>query len=265
MTCQFAHDDGAYVLGALDPAERRVFEDHLPHCANCRSAVQSLAGLPGLLAHVPPALVENLGRVGIGGGESTTSTGTVVAIAPAPTPAPDTLLPRLMWAAKVERRKARRRTGLIGGGIAAAGVAIVFGGALLAANIGPEDGQQGNPPAAAEDSGTKRITGLNKTMEPQIDNLAVTASVELTETTAGTTLEMLCDWTKVTPESFPQEQKSYKMVVTDKDGQDKEVATFKVGPGDKVKIPATTQTPISDLDTVEVRQLDGTVLLSADL
>ena len=35
MTCMFAHHDGAYVLGALSPAERRAFEDHLPGCAAC--------------------------------------------------------------------------------------------------------------------------------------------------------------------------------------------------------------------------------------
>lgn len=42
-------DLGVYVLGALDPAERDGFEEHLSTCANCRDEVASLAVLPSLL------------------------------------------------------------------------------------------------------------------------------------------------------------------------------------------------------------------------
>ncbi len=43
--------DAAYVLGALDPDERRAYERHLDDCAACRRAVGELAGVAGLLAH----------------------------------------------------------------------------------------------------------------------------------------------------------------------------------------------------------------------
>ena len=46
--------DAAYVLGALSPAERREFEEHLAGCPACQAAVSELAGMPGLLAQVPP-------------------------------------------------------------------------------------------------------------------------------------------------------------------------------------------------------------------
>ena len=46
-------DDGAYVLGALSPAERHAFEEHVGDCGKCRDNLASLAGLPGLLARVP--------------------------------------------------------------------------------------------------------------------------------------------------------------------------------------------------------------------
>jgi hypothetical protein len=47
---ELAEWDGAYVLGALSPADRRRFEEHLEGCARCRGAVAELAAMPGLLA-----------------------------------------------------------------------------------------------------------------------------------------------------------------------------------------------------------------------
>ena len=49
MRCDFAHDDAAYVLGALSPAERLEFERHLESCDECAHSVRALAGMPGLL------------------------------------------------------------------------------------------------------------------------------------------------------------------------------------------------------------------------
>ena len=51
-TDEFALFDAAYVLGALSPADRREFEEHLKGCAACASAVGELAGLPGLMSKV---------------------------------------------------------------------------------------------------------------------------------------------------------------------------------------------------------------------
>ena len=51
---KFAQWDAAYVLGALSPAERREFEEHLASCPSCKAAVSELAALPGLLAQLSP-------------------------------------------------------------------------------------------------------------------------------------------------------------------------------------------------------------------
>jgi anti-sigma-K factor RskA len=43
---------GAYVLGALDPAERRHLEQHLKDCRDCTDELARLSPLPGLLGRV---------------------------------------------------------------------------------------------------------------------------------------------------------------------------------------------------------------------
>jgi hypothetical protein len=45
---------GAYVLGALEPDERREVADHLRGCASCSAELAEFDGLPELLARVRP-------------------------------------------------------------------------------------------------------------------------------------------------------------------------------------------------------------------
>ena len=99
MTCEHMLDDGAYVLGALAPAERADFERHLPACATCREAVANLAVLPGLLGRLDQATRRvHDGRT-------------------PPGPAPTTVLPRVLAATaqqrRLDRRRARRRRTLL--------------------------------------------------------------------------------------------------------------------------------------------------------
>jgi anti-sigma-K factor RskA len=47
-------DLGGYVLGALEPAERADFEEHLAGCERCQAEVAELRGLPALLEQATP-------------------------------------------------------------------------------------------------------------------------------------------------------------------------------------------------------------------
>jgi len=52
VRCIETVEAGAYVLGALAPADRSAYERHLANCARCREEVAQLAGLPGLLGRL---------------------------------------------------------------------------------------------------------------------------------------------------------------------------------------------------------------------
>ena len=55
MTCPRTPSDlGAYVLGALSPEERRLFEEHLDGCALCTAELAEFADIPALLDRVRP-------------------------------------------------------------------------------------------------------------------------------------------------------------------------------------------------------------------
>ena len=47
MTCEHAHLDGSYVLGALSPAERQRFEQHLATAPTAPGRYESWPACPG--------------------------------------------------------------------------------------------------------------------------------------------------------------------------------------------------------------------------
>ena len=54
MSCSAAADLGAYVLGALEPDERRRVEEHLETCPACAAELAEFAPLPALLDRARP-------------------------------------------------------------------------------------------------------------------------------------------------------------------------------------------------------------------
>jgi anti-sigma factor RsiW len=55
-------DDASYVLGALTPAEQRVFQRHLARCSRCQASVRQLTQVQWLLAgRFAPVVAPSLG------------------------------------------------------------------------------------------------------------------------------------------------------------------------------------------------------------
>jgi anti-sigma factor RsiW len=129
VTCPVtASSLGAYVLGALEPDERRRFEEHLEHCAFCTAELAEFAAVLSLLDQVRP---EDLQPVAV-------------------TPSPG-LFERVSAAARASRQPERRRRRWL---LAAAAAVVLLGGGagavVWAANQGSD--------TVTASSGTVRAT-----------------------------------------------------------------------------------------------------------
>jgi anti-sigma-K factor RskA len=154
VSCRFAQDDGAYILGALAPSERAAFEQHLGDCSPCRKAVAGLAVLPGLLGRLDPTVAVSAVK------------------------APPTLLPSLLATAASRRiAERRRRTGIaVAAGVATAVVAVLAGVTGYALR---------DPEPAAPAVG---YTAMQTTSA----DVPVEADLALTPTEGGTLVDMRC-------------------------------------------------------------------------
>ena len=194
---EICQSDAAYVLGALSPADRRAFEDHLRDCAECRESVQRLAGMPGLLALTTAETLQDSGP-----------------------PVPDSLLPGLLARADA----ARRRRGWFVGGLLAASIALLLAlaGTLDRCGRPPRTPRRGVPARAVSASATPAPTNTAPTTaeteepEPMTQVLAgpMSASLELVDKKWGTAITVICKYDGTVDTST-----AYDLAVVDTDGQ----------------------------------------------
>jgi len=236
MTCQFAHLDGAYVLGSLSPTERIDFEAHLPGCTECSRGVRELAGLPGLLTQVDMSEIE---------------------MRPPDAPLPQTLLPALVREVRGEQRRRSVFTAVL-----AAAVAAVFVGALAVG--GAFDRSTPSTSAASPSPSVTRSVPVGQAMVP-VGVVPVKAAVALTGVAWGTKLDLTCSYPEGDGDGdgyvgpIPS---AYALVVHTRAGGVEQVATWKGLPGRTMRLTGATATGRTDITSVEVRTSDGRVVLT---
>ncbi|MFY1697317.1 anti-sigma factor family protein [Solwaraspora sp. WMMA2101] len=225
MKCDYAHDDGAYVLGALSPSERAAYEHHLSGCPSCRQAVAEIAVLPGLLGRLDPAGFEQISDP----------------------PSAGPRLATLVTAAGQARRKGRRmrRWQTAGATLAAAGLAIVvgFGVGWVGAGGTPET----NP-------GTQLTA-----MQPVASQLPIHAEVGLQNVANGTEVTMRCWWEPTNPDGEPM---NFELVAYDRDGAKQRVGSWAVSPGAEIVFTGATRFAQTDLERLELVRADGSAILT---
>ena len=242
---KFAHWDAAYVLGALSPAERREFEEHLAGCPSCQAAVSELAAIPGLLAQVSAAdaamlsmAVDNdAGRVE----QSTASAADEELMEPGP---PPSLLPKMIKAARVRRRKMLAAVA----GIAAA-VLLAIGGVAVAAGLLP-----------FRPESPQRIA-----FSPVVPS-AITAVADVIPMEDGTEIKVECVYAEVNDPRPGAGHETYSVVVVDRSGNASEIKEWPATPNKQMRPSGTTPLKVSQIADLEIRQTDtNEVLLRAPL
>jgi predicted anti-sigma-YlaC factor YlaD len=236
-TCPYAHDDGAYVLGALSPGERSAFEKHLAGCAECREAVAEIAVLPGLLGRLPAEGVATIATPG----------------------EPEARVPALLEAVRASRARERsvRRRRYAGAGLAAAVLALLVGVGVVAA--WPNDGGTGDPPTAGSTPSSAAVRMMP--MKPIVEKVPVDAEIGLHSMQWGTEVTMHCTY----PASNAKRPYTFRLLAHGADGSTEQVGSWLAGPGDDVTVTGSTRFTGADLVRLEIIRYDGRPLLAYDV
>lgn len=223
MTCPHQYSDGAYVLGALSPAERAEFEQHLTECDTCAGAVRQLAPLPGLLGRVDPAAAE-------GGAPSSVR------------------LPRLVEAAgRLRRRHTRAHRLRLAAATASAAVAAAVGAGVVATLPADEPVTvRSSAPAATEEM--RAVTAW----------APVTARVGLAAGPGGTTVTLTCQYDDA---DYQGPAHTFRLVAVGTDGTSEQIASWQASPGDEIALSGLTRFSDAALARVELRYADGSRVL----
>ena len=229
MTDPFTHDAGPYVLGALAPAERRAFEEHLAGCPSCTAEVRDFAGLPGLLSRLPADEVLS---------------------EPEDQPEPPSLLLPMLRRARSERRARRWRAVLVGGvaaGLAAVGSAVVMDNAVV--------GDAGSRPPAQQQAAAMAFTRT-------VPGLPVSARAALTDVAGGTRIDLTCRYSG----TLDEHGHSYILrVVPRSGGKPQEIGSWPVLSTDDYRIVAVAPMSRDRINRLEIVTGTGRTLLTLSL
>ena len=242
---KFAQWDAAYVLGALSPAERREFEEHLASCPSCQAAVAELAALPGLLAQLSPddaAMLSMADETLVESAETpalSAAQGDVIEQGP-----PASLLPKMI---KKVRTRRRRMVAAIAG--IAAAVLLVIGSLAVAAGLLPLRG--GSPERVAFS---------------QVVPSAMIAVAELIPGQNGTEIKVECQYGEVNEPRPGAGHETYSIFVVDRSGNASEIKEWPATPNKLMRPSGTTPLRASEIADLEIRQTEtDEVLLRASL
>ena len=243
---KFAQWDAAYVLGALSPADRREFEEHLATCPQCQTAVSELAAIPGLLAQVSPAdaamlsmAVDN--EMGPGEPAAATSDTEPELIEPGP---PPSLLPKMI---KRARSRQRRMVAAVAG--IAAAVVLVIGGVAVASGLLP-----------LRPESPERVA-----FSPVVPS-GITAVADVIPGKEGTQIKVECVYAEVNDPRPGGGHETYSVFVVDRSGNASEIKEWPATPNKQMRPSGTTPLKPSEIADLEIRESDtNEVLLRAPI
>lgn len=229
--------DAAYVLGSLSGDERREYEGHLSACAQCRSAVGELSGMPALLTLLGR---DEVASIDDGGLELP--------------PLPPRLLGVLLDEVSRRRTRVRRKAWIVS---ASAAAAVLAAALLIAARPGPVTHRDEPPRASA--------TSLSLTA---VAPSPLEANVALISQGWGTHVEMTCTYRQDSKTAGPVDEDgdTLAMVVVGRDGTRTRLATWTALEGRTASPIGSTSMPVDAIAAVQVVSAGtGKLLLQRNL
>jgi hypothetical protein len=223
---------GVYVLGAIEPAERALLDEHLSVCGRCRDELASLAGLPALLSRVGEEQLAQLG------------------------PPPEELLePMLAQANREIRTRRRRNVALLIAAAAALVIATGTGTGLLTRDDG------GRPVARTSASASPAPPSpppeAGRTLVGQDPVTGVRAQINIQSKRWGTALDMRV--------SGAPRGTHCRVVLVDKEGRSDIAGSWEVPYAARRGVSAqyfgSSMFAVDEVASIEVRTLDGKRLL----
>ena len=211
-TDPFAHDDAAYVLGALGYADRVAFEEHLNICADCTRRVAEVAALPRLMAGVSAA---DLDSAAVDIGEQP----------------PATLLPALMRSVATHRRRRHQ----VSAALAAVAAACLI--ALVATLVWPST--HTTTPGRGTASTARAMTAVAPS--------PVRASMTIVNVAWGSEIHLTCRY-----DAAYATAADYNLVVVDRHGVTHSAGSWTLVPGVAVNFTAGTAVPAGQIAEVDV-------------
>ena len=228
MVCREHDALSAYLLGALEPAERTAVERHVAHCARCQAELVQLAPLVGLLRHTP---FEELSDTAAARAQHPTMPNPR-SIGVAPIGASPTGAGAFAFTGRRLRRPGRVLT--------AAAVAVATAGAGLGVYLGTVASGPASHPPALTVSATSPATRIS-------------ASATLTPNQSGTAIQLQLA-------GLPPAITCH-LVVHARDGRTETAATWASGYSTAVSIPASTSIGPQDISTLDVLDSSGRLLV----
>jgi Putative zinc-finger len=225
VRCEHEHEDGAYVLGALSPAERAAYERHLATCSFCREAVADIAALPDLLSRLDAHEFAKL-------------------VDPSLTPS----LPSSPRVASLPRRetaahKIRVRV------LSSAAVVVL----VVLVGLGVVAWTRDGAPSAPPPGPAVAMTALDP-------GSPLSATIRVTGSAGGTQVELVCSYSKSA--SMPY---TFTAIAYGPDEQKEQIGSWQASPGAEFPMQGNTHFGRGSLSRVELVQFDGKALLAYDV
>ncbi|MGX5696904.1 anti-sigma factor family protein [Agromyces soli] len=239
---RYADWDSAYVLGALEPGERREYEAHLERCDRCRLAVAELAAMPGLLSRLGAERASAL----LADAALLADPADPAALAASATGAQGRPDAALREALRLEGRRRARRSRIRIAVLASAAAIVV----LVAIGL------PGVLAAAGRGAHPLEFTAVAE--------LPVSASATLEPVAWGTRIELDCSYAAAPGVDAPDGGWTYGLFAVGRDGTSTQLSTWRAAPGATARLEAGTALAEDEIASLEIRAMgSGDVLLRA--